>query len=149
MLPALHIGAHPHNRQTLPATQPLVKTWSSISQHTRAAHSVFTAVNMLGLCARTGYTALMLHRPTAPLMGSCCPDATGPQLCCSFTQANWSLALSNQHYSWAITEPSTLVDAWSPRPGESETRVGLIIFNATQYLYSPFQDPTYSQRSYH
>lgn len=32
---------------------------------------------------------------------------TGPRPCCSFTWANWSLALSNQQYSWTFTAPST------------------------------------------
>ena len=47
----------------LPATQPLVNTWTSTGQRTTAAHSVFTAVNALGHSAQTDYAALALHQP--------------------------------------------------------------------------------------
>ena len=45
------------------------------------------------------------HTTSAPSVFRLPSRYTGP--CCSFTQANWSLALSNQHYSWTITAPST------------------------------------------
>jgi hypothetical protein len=50
-------------------TQPPVNTWSSTGQHTTAAHSVFTAVNTLGISALTGYAVLALHWSTARLTG--------------------------------------------------------------------------------
>ena len=127
-------AAHNTTRLTLPATQPPVYTWSSTSQHTTAAHSVFPAINVVGHSAQMGYAALVLHQPMAVLL----------------TQTSkLSLALRNQHYSRVITVFSTFANTQSLRHGASVPQVGLINFNSTQYLFGPFQGPTYSQRGHH
>ena len=106
-----HRGTFPHRANTacnttgltLPAIQPPVNIWSSTSQLSTVAHSVFTAVTVL-------------RRATLPLCSispqrQCGHHVSGPQLRCSqlLTQANWSLPATYQHYSRAIAAPQPLV----------------------------------------